>query len=263
MLHRHGTDSLLVASSIVYLMSSSYSWIVQFSTLVDTLCSTTYRPQFLEGKPFIYYSAIQPDMRSRKLSISNEPWSLVLMDLSSTVIRDPDPAFQPQFFDTTLTRADGIVLLYDITSQESFEKVTDEAYLYAWMCRHSETSAGENYVTGRQRFGCVLVGNKADIVRADPEKRQVRSEMAEQWAQSQGFRHFEVTSNERTEVEETVEALVRHVKRVRKRDAHEIEEQRKTDRKAEKELKKVGKGRSKGSLGDKLKLAFRTAKPGT
>ncbi|KAF1847606.1 P-loop containing nucleoside triphosphate hydrolase protein [Cucurbitaria berberidis CBS 394.84] len=222
---------------------------------------TCFTDMFLEGKPFIYYSAIGPDMRSRNLTISNETWSLHLMDLSSTVLRDPDPTFHSQFFEDALGKADGIVLLYDITSGESFEKVTDDAYIYTWMCRQLEKSAGERYLTGRQRFGCVLVGNKADIVSADPEKRQVGAKMAEQWAHSQGFRHFEVTSNKRTEVEDSVEALVKSIKLAKKQDADEIEEKKIRDREKEKELKKTQ--RSKGSIGNKLKLAFRTSKTGS
>ncbi|CAO2651435.1 Nn.00g040050.m01.CDS01 [Neocucurbitaria sp. VM-36] len=222
---------------------------------------TCFTDMFLEGKTFIQYSAVLPDMRGRSLSISNEDWSLWFMDLSSTVLRDPDPTFRSHFFETTLARSDGVVLLYDITSKVSFEKLIDEAYFHMWTCRRTNNPYIEKDPTSKQRFGCILVGNKADIVRADPGKREVKREMAEQWAQSQGFSHIEVTSNERAEVEEAVEALIKSIKLAQRRDADEIEEHKRATKEGEEEMKGAGWQQHKGSIGDRLKLAFRTKKP--
>jgi predicted GTPase len=74
----------------------------------------------------------------------------------------------------------------------------------------------------KKRFGCVVVGNKKDIIDRDEGKRQVKKEMADQWASSQGFRHIEISSNERKEVEDAVQALVDSVQRARRMDAKDI-----------------------------------------
>lgn len=179
------------------------------------------------------------------------------MDLNSSVLRDSDPNLSTDFFESCLARADGIVLLYDITSRQSFDDVTDEAYMYAWLCRCAEGAKGEKYLTGRQRFGCVLVGNKADLVKAEPERRQVSKEMAEQWAESQGFRHFEVTSQSTNEVEDTVAAVIKSVKKSRRQDAEDIEEGKRMDAAAQKEQKK----QDKSTLRKRITLAFRKSKP--
>lgn len=216
-------------------------------------------PQFIEGKPFVLYSAIAPDMRRRKLLVDEELWSIDLMDLSSTVIREEDPHFRPAFFQDILRRALGIVLIYDISSKASFDDITRHAYMYAWAHRKWVSDQGERYLTGKQRFGCVLVGNKADVIRADPSKREVSREMAEQWAQSQGFKHFELCANNRPEVETAIEALVKSVRRVRAWDDAEIEERKRMDRQEQQESKKSQAQASRTSFSSAIKQAFRTS----
>lgn len=90
----------------------------------------------------------------------------------------------------------------------------------------------------KKRFGCVVVGNKKDIIDRDEGKRQVKKEMADQWASSQGFRHIEISSNERKEVEDAVQALVDSVQRARRMDAKDIRDS-KSDVKGR--SKKIGK----------------------
>ncbi|KAH7355506.1 hypothetical protein BKA66DRAFT_386951, partial [Pyrenochaeta sp. MPI-SDFR-AT-0127] len=103
---------------------------------------TRFCDMFIEGKPFVLYSAIAPDIRRRKLLIDEEIWSLDLMDLNSTLIREEDPQFRPQFFNSSLLQAIGIVLMYDVTSKASFENLTTHAYMYAWTQRRTETTHG-------------------------------------------------------------------------------------------------------------------------
>ena len=158
-------------------------------------------------------------------------WCFDFMDLSSTVLRAHDPQLSTIIFESTLERANGIVLLYDITSSESFEKVTNEAYMYAWTCRKITRMEGEDLSLERQEFGCVLVGSKADIVKRDPGKRQVSQEMAEQWAQSQGFSHFEINTCARKEIQPAVEALARSMKKIRQREMWKAEERKQLDKK--------------------------------
>jgi uncharacterized protein YchJ len=80
----------------------------------------------------------------------------------------------------------------------------------------------------KKRFGCVVVGNKKDLVNGEhgEEKREIDKEEAEQWADSQGFRGLEVSSNNREEVEEAVNALVRSVERAKRMDNRDDEDSR-------------------------------------
>ncbi|CAN9298997.1 unnamed protein product [Alternaria alternata] len=94
-----------------------------------------------------------------------------------------------------------------------------------WQCRNTVfiKDGAEGRMQGlKKRFGCVVVGNKKDIIDRDEGKRQVKKEMADQWASSQGFRHIEISSNERKEVEDAVQALVDSVQRARRMDAKDI-----------------------------------------
>ncbi|CAN9429787.1 unnamed protein product [Alternaria alternata] len=126
---------------------------------------------------------------------------------------------------TYVASADGVVLLYDVTSLFSFDHLIQHTYLQIWQCRNTVfiKDGAEGRMQGlKKRFGCVVVGNKKDTIDRDEGKRQVKKEMANQWASSQGFRHIEISSNERKEVEDAVQALVDSVQRARRMDAKDI-----------------------------------------
>lgn len=183
-------------------------------------------------------------MQARTLTYSGETRTLWFSDISSTTIRDPDPNLYEGVFKYMLNMADGIVLLYDVTNRESFERVTMDAYRYLWMCRSSASSGGFAYPAGKQRFGCILVGNKADLLKEDPGKRQVSKATAEQWAQSQGFRHYEVTTNDRKLLEDAVEGLVKSINLMKKRDKSDLEAPTDAENGKETRLVKALKGLS-------------------
>ncbi|CAN9337478.1 unnamed protein product [Alternaria alternata] len=131
----------------------------------------------------------------------------------------------PNHFQEPSPSADGVVLLYDVTSLFSFDHLIQHTYLQIWQCRNTVfiKDGAEGRMQGlKKRFGCVVVGNKKDIIDRDEGKRQVKKEMADQWASSQGFRHIEISSNERKEVEDAVQALVDSVQRARRMDAKDI-----------------------------------------
>ncbi|EUC45105.1 hypothetical protein COCMIDRAFT_5681 [Bipolaris oryzae ATCC 44560] len=177
---------------------------------------TCFVDMFLEGRHFISHSAVSSTPSSRHISHSGTSFTLSPRDLDLT---GPLSSGYLTIVDEYLRTADGIVLLYDITCKSSFASVTHEFYVHAWTCR-DDIGAKEvgGHVT-KKRFGCVLVGNKRDvIVGEDAAKRQVDKNMAEQWASSQGAKHFEITANERSEVEEVVKALVDSIARARRMD---------------------------------------------
>ncbi|KAG9189443.1 hypothetical protein G6011_06311 [Alternaria panax] len=183
---------------------------------------TCFIDMFLEGKHFISHGSVDSEPPSRTITHAKETWSLSFIDLNLN--SDISPRYR-EVLDAYVASADGVVLLYDVTSLSTFDHLIQHTYLQIWHCRN--TVFIKNGTEGRmqevkKRFGCVVVGNKNDIVDEDEGKRQVRKEMADQWAASQGFRHIEVSSNERQEVEDSVRALVDSVQRARRMDARDI-----------------------------------------
>ncbi|KAF7677846.1 hypothetical protein GT037_004705 [Alternaria burnsii] len=178
--------------------------------------------QFLEGKHFISHGPVDSEPLSRTISYANETWSFSFIDLNLN--SDISPRYR-EVLNTYIASADGVVLLYDVTSLFSFDHLIQHTYLQIWQCRNTVffKDGAEGRMQGlKKRFGCVVVGNKKDIIDRDEGKRQVKKEMADQWASSQGFRHIEISSNERKEVEDAVQALVDSMQRARRMDARDI-----------------------------------------
>ena len=169
------------------------------------------------------------DILSRKLDVEGAEWELGMMDLSSTPIREehasqPGASLSSDFIVAILSSRSGVVLLYDITSQHSFENITQFGYQHLILNRHRRDPETQTpYPAGMQRFGCVLVGNKADLA---SEKREVDSEVAQEWADSQGIKFFEVSTRDRNAIEEAMRALVKSVIRAERRDKEDLEEER-------------------------------------
>jgi hypothetical protein len=138
-------------------------------------------------------------------------------DLSSTTIRTADATFSPDLFMRVLSTAAGVVLIYDVTSLQSFEHITNQGYGYACMCNQY---IGEKASDRVREY--TLVGTKKDIVQKDPEQRQVDKELADEWAQGQGMKHVELSTHTRADVEDVAQALIRSINRARE---HAREEQ--------------------------------------
>jgi hypothetical protein len=120
------------------------------------------------------------------------------------------------------------VLLYDVTDILSYEYVTSYGYRKIMKWRKTETEDGENYAAGGQGFGCVLVGNKIDILAKEGEgKRQVRKSLADEWAGMHGMRHFEVDTHTRDPIDEIMRVLMKNVKRVERWDKEDMEKKTK------------------------------------
>jgi small GTP-binding protein len=86
------------------------------------------------------------------------------------------------------------LVCYDITSQETFQK------LQRWVDKVT-SEAEENCVM-------IIVGNKLDIVEANPELRQVDTAAAEQYATSVGAQVVEVSAKSGKNVNDIFEKLV-------------------------------------------------------
>lgn len=164
---------------------------------------------------------------------------LDFMDVSSTVLRGENAidytSLDRRLLDKMLQDAAGVVLLYDITSRASYERITKDGYLHVLLTRRRETDeatmlsypkdpglpyrSGLQYPAGAQRFGCVLVGSKLDLA---AEKREVDYEEAEEWADSQGFKVFELDTSKRELIVQALTVLVRSIKRAEKRDLEDL-----------------------------------------
>lgn len=174
---------------------------------------TCFTDMFLKGENFIYHDPF--DEIRRLLLVSGKEWPLRPMDISSTMLRDSDPILDKAVFNLSFAKSKGIVLMYDLTSRASFDLLTQDAYMHALTVRQGMSTNDPNW---GKRCGFVLVGNKADIVADHPEKRDVEREIAEEWAQSQGFRHVEVSSKDRDTVDEAMVILVKNIEASGRRD---------------------------------------------
>nr|XP_025974500.1 ras-related protein Rab-13 [Dromaius novaehollandiae] len=87
----------------------------------------------------------------------------------------------------------GIILVYDITDEKSFENIQN------WM-----KSIKENASAGVERL---LIGNKCDM----ESKRKVQREDAEKLAKEYGIRFFETSAKSSVNVEEAFSTLARDI----------------------------------------------------
>lgn len=167
----------------------------------------------------------------RTLDVDGQLWCLTVADLSTAPLRAQEPTFRTDIFDQILAHADGVILLYDITRKESYDYITNKGYFYVWDTRKTRRfEDAEDYLTRKQRFGCVLVGNKLDL--AD-KHREVPKELAEEWADMQGLKSYEIDSYKRESIEEVMEVLVKSIKRAEKRDAEDIHRRQQLEKKPE------------------------------
>jgi Ras-related protein Rab-1A len=90
--------------------------------------------------------------------------------------------------------AHGIIIVYDITDEESFLSVQQ------WLSE-IEKYASEN-------VNKILVGNKADLA----DKRQVRYEDAKAFADEHGMSFLETSAKEDTNITEAFELMAREIK---------------------------------------------------
>uniref|UniRef100_A0A8C0AQ91 Ras-related protein Rab-13 n=1 Tax=Buteo japonicus TaxID=224669 RepID=A0A8C0AQ91_9AVES len=106
-----------------------------------------------------------------------------------------DTAGQERFktITTAYYRGAGIILVYDITDEKSFENIQN------WM-----KSIKENASAGVERL---LIGNKCDM----EAKRKVQRDEAEKLAKEHGIRFFETSAKSSVNVEEAFSTLARDI----------------------------------------------------
>lgn len=172
---------------------------------------TCFIDQFCFGQSFVAYI---PDdsIGVHEITIDGRCVKMTLMDLSTSFLKPENAAQYPEWAEKMLRQADGIVLLYDIANMESFEYITKQAYNYLWRCRKLGQETGDGArEDGRERFGCVLAGNKFDLVAAKLQPRAVSQSLAKEWAHAQGFRSVELDSLAKAGPEQTLKLLVKNI----------------------------------------------------
>jgi len=123
-----------------------------------------------------YISTIGVDFRFRTITIDKKTVKLQIWDTAG----------QERF--RTITSAyyrgaDGIIMVYDVTSQESFDHVEE------WL---SEVDRYANENTSK-----LLIGNKADLI----EEKQVQEETAQRFADKLGISFLETSAKNATNVD--------------------------------------------------------------
>lgn len=182
-----------------------------------------YAKHFVRYDPFAD-GTLDGDMMAcrRTIEVEGELCAVQIEDLSLAPLRRRDPGFRADIFRQVLKNADGIVLLYDITDRESYDRITEQGLQQVYQSRKTRRGDGQRYPGGRQRFGGILVGNKLDLVRG-VEGREVRKELAAEWATMAGFKSYELDTFNREAVEEAVRGLLRNIKRAESRDAEDFQ----------------------------------------
>jgi Ras-related protein Rab-1A len=89
--------------------------------------------------------------------------------------------------------ADGIVLVYEVTDRESFEKVAD------WMTQI-------NTYTVTEKIGIVLLGNKIDV-----NPREVKNEEGIEMANRYGIKHYETSALNNFNIDEAFKWLTEDI----------------------------------------------------
>ena len=177
---------------------------------------TCFIDQAYYGRSFVSY---EPDhmLPSHTMTVDGQASRLFLMDLSTSFLKPEQRMHDNNWAKSMLADSEGIVLLYDVTSLESFRYITDQAYKFLWDCRKLKFEDGEEAdEEEREKFGCVLVGNKADLVYTNKETREVSQSLAEEWAQTQGIKNIEVDSLERNGPDNALELLVRNIRKIKR-----------------------------------------------
>ena len=191
-------------------------------------CCFAKTPEFIGGTHFLPYDPTSMGgALGRRIDVDETLREITVMDVSCTPIREYESGRQvAQFLLSSLGHESGYVLLFDVTSRDSFDNLTQFGYEHLVRRRPRKPPGGvKSYPAGMQRFGSVLVGNKMDLVAGAPKSREVDSETAQEWADLQGIEYFELTSHDRDAIEEVMRALVRSILRAEKRDEEDLQEE--------------------------------------
>lgn len=172
---------------------------------------TCFIDQFSYGRSFVAYD-LDNSALPHEIIVDGRASELTFMDLSTSFLKPEQSLHPTDWAEKILAEADAVVLLYDITNSSSFEYVIKQAYGFLWDCRRKAgVYAGENQY---RSFGCVLVGNKYDLVSSGQKDRAVSQNLADEWAQTQGITSIAVDSLAEVGPKSALKLLVKNVRKL-------------------------------------------------
>lgn len=129
-----------------------------------------------------HLATIGIDFKTKIINVKNQPVNLKIWDTAG----------QERFRNITnqyYKGADGIILVFDVTDYNSFEKINQ------WMTQINTNTEINN-------LGFVLLGNKVDM-----DQRVITTEMAGKLAKQLGIKYFETSASTGLNINESFEYL--------------------------------------------------------
>ena len=171
-----------------------------------------FKNQFNE----VFLSTIGIDKEIKHVKVGNDIYKLTLWD---TAGQERFKCLPKKYYQN----ADGVLLLFDVTSEDTFNNVTN------WMKDVKENSNKD----GKQSdIALYLIGNKIDKT----AERVISKESAETQAKSLGMKYFEVSCKSNLNITEVMDRMIMecHMK------ANRVENLKLTPEKSKKKKKKKG-----------------------
>ena len=148
-----------------------------------------------------YISTVGIDFYTKPEEINNKTVQVKIWD---TVGQERFRALTPSF----LRNAEGVVIVFDVTSQESFDNVK------GWI-NSVKSNIGENVIP------IIIVGNKIDM----ENLREISKEDGNKIASENGFKYFETSAKTGKGVDEAFKELVNQILDIQdKNDDEKVDE---------------------------------------
>ena len=176
--------------------------------------------QFLYNRHGVDHFPHSDSGTTKTLEADTGPCRVSLLDLDASLMlgRRGSTPDNTRFCDW-LASSDGVLLLYDVTNRASFDAL-DEGF--RTVCHSRPIKAPDkkcDFATGLKRFGCVVVGNKADLT----DKRTVSTAEGREFADSLGIDFFELDSNDGDAILAAMHALVRSLTAAAAKDKQQLD----------------------------------------
>ena len=158
------------------------------STVGKTCFLTRYfKNQFNET----FLSTIGIDKEIKYVKVKNDTYKMTLWD---TAGQDRFKSLPKKYYQN----ADGVLLLFDVTSEDTFNNVSN------WMKDVKENSNKNiNSENGQSEIALYLIGNKIDL-----PNRVISKEQAETEAKSLGMKYFEISCKTNMNIPEVMNRMI-------------------------------------------------------
>ena len=171
----------------------------------DTLCIMTLGISSVGKSSFIfrftensyknsYFATVGIDFKVKDIELRNIKYKLIFYD---TLGQEKYKSIAPNL----IKKANGIILMYDITNQSSFDSLPE-------IIKNIKEERGND-------FPMILVGNKADL----EQDREIKKEQGEDLAFKNEMGFFEVSNKEGTNIEEAGLDIVNKILEKRKAES--------------------------------------------